>query len=83
MWLTSLSKKFGTSPRNNKMQQSTEDIYMAPPIAMIPSEPIPEHQTLVEPRSYCISVNGHGRKQCPVYQCPFQTNIPQSMREHF
>jgi hypothetical protein len=36
------------------------------PIAMVPSEPKPKHQTLVEP--YCISVSGHERKQCPLYQ---------------
>jgi hypothetical protein len=36
-----------------------------------------------EPDFYCISVNGHDPKDCPVYNCPYQTNQPKNMREHF
>jgi hypothetical protein len=49
-----LVRRQGTIKCSN--QQKT---YIAPPIAMVPSEPIPKHQSLVEPRSYCISMNGH------------------------
>jgi hypothetical protein len=56
--------------------------YTPPPITIQPTDEF-EPINNSAPEFYCISISGQDLKPCSVFDCPFQTDTPHCMWEHF